>query len=301
MKELKTNRQFKDRLFVFLFGNEEYKENTLSLYNAVVGSDHRNVDDIVFYTIGDVIYIRMKNDVAVLFDNRLSLWEHQSTYNPNMPLRGLMYFGKLYDKYIKTEKKNIFGKTLIKIPTPRYYVFYNGTEDYPAIMNLKLSDAFETGEKTGDFEWTATVYNLNFGKNQELLDRCRVLDEYMEFVDSVRKHLEHGTESDVAIDNAVTECIKNGILADYLLAHRSEVIDMVLTEFDEEVFRNGMKQEGFQEGFEKGVSQGISQGIAQGQSSLADAIKRLRSGESPEDLVKAGIDEETVKLAIECK
>ncbi|MBP5471113.1 MAG: hypothetical protein J6Y12_00415 [Lachnospiraceae bacterium] len=290
MKDFGTNRQFKDRLFVFLFGNEEYKENTLSLYNAVVGSNYKNVDDIVFYTIRDVIYIKMKNDVAVLFDSRLSLWEHQATYNPNMPLRGLMYFGKLYDKYIQTGNKNIFGKTLIKIPTPRYYVFYNGTEDYPAVMDLKLSDAFETGEKTGDFEWTATVYNLNSGKNQELLDRCRVLDEYMEFVESVRKHLELGTDSDAAIDNAVTECIENGILADYLLAHRSEVIDMVLTEFNEEVFRKGMREEGFQEGYEKGIEEGINTLV----------INMLKRGKSAEEIAEfSGLSIEDVMKAKE--
>jgi len=298
MKDFGTNRQFKDRLFVFLFGNEEYKENTLSLYNAVVGSNYKNVDDIVFYTIRDVIYIKMKNDVAVLFDSRLSLWEHQSTYNPNMPLRGLMYFGKLYDKYIQTGNKNIFGKTLIKIPTPRYYVFYNGTEDYPAIMDLKLSDAFETGEKTGDFEWTATVYNLNSGKNHGLLDRCRVLDEYMEFVESVRKHLELGTDNDAAIDNAVTECIENGILAGYLLAHRSEVIDMVLTEFNEEVFRKGMREEGFQEGYEKGIEDGIEQGIEQGRNSLV--INMLKRGKTVEEIADfIGLSVEDVMKAKE--
>ena len=286
MEEVKTNRQFKDRLFVFLFGNAEYKENTLSLYNAVVGSDYKNVDDIIFYTIRDVIYIKMKNDVAVLFDNRLSLWEHQSTYNPNMPLRGMMYFGKLYDKYIKTEKKNIFGKKLVRIPTPRYYVFYNGSDEYPPIMNLKLSDAFETGDKTGDFEWTATVYNLNSGKNQELLNKCKVLDEYMDFVGTVRKYLELGNEVDVAVDMAVNECIKNGILANFLLEHRSEVIDMVLTEFDEEVFRKGMKEEGFEEGLEKGREQGRDNLV----------IAMLKRGKSVESIVEdTGLSLDDVK------
>ena len=115
----------------------------------------------------------------------------------------------------------------------------------------------------------------------------------MEFVEAVRTHLELGTESDVAIDNAVTECIGKGILSDYLLAHRAEVIDMVLTEFDEEVFRNGMKQEGFQEGFDKGISQG--------QNALAEAIKKIHAGATMDELLKAGFDEKTVRLALECK
>ena len=260
MEDFKINEKNKDRLFRFLFGNAEYKDNALSLYNAVNGTDYKNVDDITFYTIDDIIYIHMKNDVAILFNSSLSLWEHQSTYNPNMPLRGLIYFGSMYGKYIKQNHKNIYGESLIKIPCPKYCVFYNGTKDRPAVEKIRLSSAFESKDDSGDFEWTATMYNLNSGKNEELLRKCRVLSEYMSFVNAVRKNYEEGMDAEVAVDRAVTECIQNGILADYLRGHRAEVIAMILTEFDEEAYRKGIFEEGHKEGLEQGIEQGLSQG-----------------------------------------
>ena len=175
------NMQYKDRLFKLLFGREEYKANVLDLYNALNNSQYKEVSELDLYTIEDVIYIKMKNDVAFILDSYLSLWEQQSSYNPNMPVRGLMYFGKLYSKYIKTEKLNIYGSKLIKIPTPRYIVFYNGSEDVSAEIKLRLSDSFINQDKSGDFEWTATLYNLNkyeLMKNN-LRSKCRILDEYM--------------------------------------------------------------------------------------------------------------------------
>ena len=125
-EETKVNKRYKDRLFRLLFGNEKYKENTLALYNALNGTSYSNVDDLTIYTIDDVIYIDMKNDVAFILDSELNIWEQQSTHNPNMPLRGLMYFGKLYDKYITDVHKNVYRKKLVEIPTPKYVVFYNG-------------------------------------------------------------------------------------------------------------------------------------------------------------------------------
>ena len=113
------NREYKDRLFRFLFGAEEMKENMLLLYNALNSTDYTDADSIKVYTIEDILYLEMKNDVAIIFDSYLHLWEQQSTYNPNMPIRGLMYFGKLYSKYIEENNLNIYGKKLCKIPTPK--------------------------------------------------------------------------------------------------------------------------------------------------------------------------------------
>ena len=120
-----VNKKYKDRLFCLLFGNGEYKDNVLSLYNALCHTSHTNTEDIQIYTIDDVIYIKMKNDVSILLDSFLYLWEQQSTFNPNMPIRGFMYFGKMYDRYITENSLNIYGKMLIKLPTPRYTVLYN--------------------------------------------------------------------------------------------------------------------------------------------------------------------------------
>lgn len=249
------NRKYKDRLFCLLFGNEEYKENILSLYNALCGTSHTDVNDIQIYTIEDVIYIKMKNDVSILLDSFLYLWEQQSTYNPNMPIRGFMYFSKMYDRYITENNLNIYGKTLIKLPTPRYTVLYNGTKDMPEQMHLKLSDAFINPDDSGDFEWTATMINLNTGKNDDLLNHCRPLKDYMTLVNEIRKNNKSMTLED-AVDSAVIYCIEHDILKDFLVKHRAEVKDMCITEFNEKVFVDGIRAEGLAEGHSKGLAEG---------------------------------------------
>lgn len=243
MLDVKVNRECKDRLFRFRFGTEAYKEDMLSLYNALNGTAYENAQELSITTIEDVIYVGMKNDVSILLDGNLSLWEQQSTLNPNMPIRELMYFGNLYDQYIKANKLNIYGTKLQKIPTPRYIVFYNGTDNSEAVAQLKLSDAF-IHESKGGFEWTATVYNLNRGKNDELLEQCRPLSEYMELINRIRDNQKSGMDIRSAVDMAVDSCIADGIMVEFLIKHKAEVISMCLTEFDEEVFVEGMKEEG---------------------------------------------------------
>ncbi|ETP72434.1 Putative transposase, YhgA, partial [Lachnospiraceae bacterium JC7] len=251
-EKININVQYKDRLFRLLFGREENKESILSLYNALNNSDYKDVSELELYTIDDVIYIKMKNDVAFILDSYLSLWEQQSTYNPNMPVRGLMYYAKMYDKYIKSRSLNIYGSKLIKIPTPRYIVFYNGKEDIDSIKQLSLSDSFINPDNTGSFEWTATLINLNKGKNDELRFKCKVLDGYMTLIERIRANLKSKEDIEKAVDSAVVSCIDEGILRDFLIAHRAEVIDMCLTEYDEKTFVNGIKEEGREEGRKEG-------------------------------------------------
>ncbi|SDB22121.1 hypothetical protein SAMN02910298_01063 [Pseudobutyrivibrio sp. YE44] len=242
----KVNREYKDRLFRLLFGTEEMKGNILQLYNALNGSHYENTADIELTTIDDIIYISMKNDVSFLFDSFLSVWEQQSSFNPNMPVRGLMYFGMLYEKYIKSNGINIYSSGLKKIPTPRYVVFYNGLADRPSVEKLKLSDAFINEDKSGEYEWTTTVYNLNKGKNDLLLENCKPLREYMELINRIRKY-SMDCDIEKAVDMAVDSCIKDGILKEFLEKHKAEVCGMVLTEFDEKAFAEDMREEGLVE------------------------------------------------------
>ncbi|MBQ8632098.1 MAG: hypothetical protein IJ420_00665 [Lachnospiraceae bacterium] len=258
-----VNKKYKDRLFRLLFGNESYKENTLALYNALNGTSYTNADDVTIYTIDDVIYIDMKNDVAFILDSDLSLWEQQSTHNPNMPLRGLMYFGKLYDKYITDTNKNVYRKKLVTIPTPKYVVFYNGVEQRPAVEKLRLTDAFIHEDRSGAFEWTATVINLNHPNLDSRLLACKVLADYTTFVRKVQEYkLENNLEE--AINRAVNECIKEGILKDILLLHKAEVIELVLTEFNKELYEQGLKEDAWEEGLEEGRAAGMKEGRAMG-------------------------------------
>ena len=242
-----VNKKYKDRLFCLLFGNEEYKDNILSLYNALCHTSYTNVEDIQIYTIDDVIYIKMKNDVSILLDSFLYLWEQQSTFNPNMPIRGFMYFGKMYDRYITENSFNIYGKTIIKLPTPRYTVLYNGMDEQPSFMQLRLSDSFINPDSSGDFEWTASMVNLNDGKNEDLLNNCRPLKDYMTLINEIRKNSKT-MNFENAVDAAVTYCIEHDVLRTFLLKHRGEVKDVCITEYDEKTFVDGIRAEGRAEG-----------------------------------------------------
>ena len=213
MSEIKVNRCYKDRMFVKLFGNPAYAQNALELYNAVNGTCYTDPEGLIFYTIENAVYMSMKNDVAICLESILNLFEHQSTPNPNMPVRGLMYYGKLYDKYIETNNLNIYSESLQRLPTPRYFVFYNGRADAPEKEMLRLTDAFSTPDKSS-IEVTATVYNINAGNNSELMERCRTLSEYSAFMERVRKNQAQGADILVAVNAAVDSCIRDGILSD---------------------------------------------------------------------------------------
>ncbi len=243
-KKFKANPKYKDRLFCLLFGDETNKQNIISLYNALNGTDYSDEKDVEITTIHDVIYINMKNDVSFIVDSHMSLFEQQSSVNPNMPLRGLMYFGNLYDSYIESRGLNVYGSKLVKIPTPQYYVLYNGKAEAPAISELKLSDAFVKESPRGKFEWTATFVNLNRGKNDELLEQCRPLAEYMFLINCIRENEAKGMQIEDAIDVAVQYCIKCNVLKDFLIAHRAEVVSVCLTEFNEKVFVASIREEG---------------------------------------------------------
>lgn len=237
----KPNRQYKSTLFSKLFGED--KANALSLYNAVNGSNYTNAEDLIYTTLEDVVYMKMKNDVSFLFDRTLNLYEHQSTYNPNMPLRGFLYFADLYRQLIANNEQ-IYSKNIVKIPTPRYIVFYNGSLSHmqDEVKEIRLSDAFDLPAEEGKFEWTATLVNINQGVNPELLSKCEVLGDYAIFVDKVRRY---NTDMPLvnAVDRAVDECVEAGVLEYFLSKHRREVKNMVLTEFDEEKFLKMVREE----------------------------------------------------------
>lgn len=242
-----VNTKYKDRLFRFIFGAEENKKYLLSLYNAVNQSDYADVDAIEITTLEDVIYIKMKNDVSFLFDSELNLYEHQSTYNPNMPLRGLMYFADLYRQYLSVRNRDLYGKTLEKIPTPKYYVFYNGDTEMPDQKILKLSDAFEQEDQTGMYEWSAVMLNINAGHNQELMDKCKALHEYALYVAKVKAYSKTMPIAD-AVDKAVEEAIAEGYLDGFFKKHREGVVNVSLTEFNEAEFIENRRAEGREEG-----------------------------------------------------
>jgi hypothetical protein len=249
---IKVNKKYKDRLFRMVFHE---KEALLALYNAVSGSSFTDPDEVEIVTLDDVIYMGTKNDAAFLIDDILNLYEHQSTQNPNMPLRGVFYMADEYRRYIDKYRLNVYGNSLIRLPLPQYYVFYNGLKEEPDRTELKISDAYS--KKYPDLvpclEFKATMLNINIGHNQELMEHCQKLKEYAQFVDEVRKRLDEGARLEDAADGAVNSCIEKGILAEFLITHRAEVNEVVLTEYDEQFHIACEKEESRQEGLEEGM------------------------------------------------
>lgn len=226
----KGNRMYKDRLFKFVFSD---KEKLLSLYNALNHSDYKDADALEINTLEDFIYLGMKNDISFILDSDMCLYEHQSTFNPNMPLRGLFYFSELLQKFVKEKGYNIYSSTLLSLPTPRFVVFYNGDDSIPERSILRLSDSFESKAKDGCLEVEALLLDVNVGKNQELMKSCRYLQEYATFVGKVKEYKEQYTDLDTAIDCAIDYCIKHDIMKDLLLKHKAEVARLIFKEFDE--------------------------------------------------------------------
>ena len=304
--ETRGNKKYKDRLFRMIFQD---KNDLLSLYNAVNQSHYTNPEELEITTLDNVLYMGMKNDLSFLIDSVLNLYEAQSSWNPNMPLRGLAYFSRMYAGYVASRKLDVYSQTRIPLPAPRYLVFYNGTKDEPERLELRLSDSFiSTGnepighagmptwrgsaplyralpqeskapslaeasltQKTGCetkpepcLECVATVININWGQNPELMAQCRRLYEYAFLVDQIRKGLAQGLTLSGAIDEGIAVCLQEGILTEFLTRHQGEVKIMILTEYDEALHLENTYQCGYSDGEARGIEIGEKAGEARG-------------------------------------
>ena len=248
------NRQYKDRLWRMIFNN---KEDLLQLYNAINHTDYQNPDDLKVNTLEDVLYLSMKNDVSFLVSGTMNLYEHQSTFNPNMPLRGVFYFSRVYEGYVADNNLMIYHEKRVRLPKPKYIVFYNGTKKQPDSMELKLSDCFEnTDNETPCLECTATMLNINYGHNQELMKHCRRLEEYSIFVQCVREYIQSEPSVEDALEKAIDTCINQDVLADFLKKHRAEVTNMILTTYDKDLYEKTLKEDAREEGRAEGLMEG---------------------------------------------
>lgn len=226
-----VNDEHKDRVFKFLFGNPENREWTLALYNAVNGSSYTDADAIDFNTIDDAVYLGMRNDVSFIITSELNLWEHQSTFNPNMPMRFLLYVAKLYEKFIANSDYYLYSSTLQPVPRPKFVCFYNGTTKQPERQILRLSDAFG-GD--GDVEVKGLMLNVNYGKNKVLMEACEPLKEYAWLVENIRRYQKELKNLETAVDRAIDEMSDEFIIKKFLLSNKAEVKGMFLTEYDQD-------------------------------------------------------------------
>ena len=226
----KHNRRYKDSVFVDLFGEDkDAKKNFLSLYNALHGTHLDGSAELIPLRLERVMYMSFCNDVSCLIDNKIIvLAEHQSTVNANMPIRFLEYVARLYEQIQNPLDRYL--RRLKKIPSPEFYVFYNGEEQYPAEAELRLSDAFAVKSTKPSLELLVKVLNINYNKDNKLLENCKPLEEYTQFVEAVRRHVKLDREN--GFKNAIKECIQNDILRDYLERKSREVMNMLIAEYD---------------------------------------------------------------------
>ncbi len=234
-KQSATVRTYKDSLFRMIFSD---KKELLTLYNALNGSDYTDPDELEIKTLENAIYLNMKNDLSFLLHDRLYLYEHQSTFNPNMPLRDLLYAADQLQEMVKEE--DLYKSTQVRIPTPEFVTFYNGKQKQPERQLLKLSDAFEKRVERLSLELIVTMLNMNVGYNKELMKQCRTLRDYALYVEKIRTYSKT-METDAAVERAVTECIRDGILKDFLLRQRAEAYPL-LVQRDSDLLR---KQGGY--------------------------------------------------------
>lgn len=267
--DLKSNRLYKSRLFVMLF---EDKKNLLELYNAVSGKHYEDPELLKINTLDNAIYMSMKNDLSFLIDARLSLYEHQSTYSPNLPLRFLFYLSDLLSGITRDE--NLYGKKKVKIPTPRFLVFYNGEAPQPDSKVLKLSDLYETEETDHKLELEVLMLNINAGHNPELMKASHTLWEYAEYTARVRKYAGEMSVSE-AVDRAIAECIHENILKEFLEKYQAEAKNVSIYEYDEERHLRQEREAAWEEGKEDTLIEMIRKKLKKGNSiaEIADALE----------------------------
>ena len=260
-----ANRMYKSRIFAMLFTD---RNELLELYNAINGTSYDDPHLLQINTLENAIYMSMQNDVSFIIEMWLNLYEHQSTYSPNLPVRYLLYVADVYSDY--TKDMNLYGTRAVKLPTPKFVIFYNGQEEQPDRKELKLSELFATPDSEPSLELTAVMLNINKGHNKKLMETCRTLHDYAEYTARVREYAAMMI-LDEAVERAITECINEGILADFLKKNRAEVKKVSIYEYDEERHMRQTREEGVEEGYTTGLEQGAKQEKEQIALKLLDA------------------------------
>ena len=267
------------------------KERLLSLYNAMNGTSYENPEDLEIVTLENAIYMNVKNDIAFLVDSFLNLYEHQSTFNPNMPLRDLFYVAREYERL--TAEKSLHISTKILLPAPRFIVFYNGTQTQPEQRVLKLSDSYDLPKRLAkenfepELELKVTMLNINLGSNKKLLEACQTLKEYAIYIARIRSHVAT-MPLEQAVDCAINECINENVLREFLIKYKAEAKSMSIFEYDEEkemaLIREDERRQGVEEGMRRGIEFGISEGATK--KLIIMVCRKLQKEKSPEQIAE---------------
>ena len=250
---MNRNREYKSNVFSMLMEIPEY---ALEIYNVLNNTHYTDPSQIHIMKLEKGVLLSIRNDASFVLDSYLSLYEHQSTYNPNMPLRFLIYFSNLLLELIKDQEYDLFGRRQIPIPTPKFVVFYNGLETRPEREEMHLSDAYEHHEEQYELDLLCVAYNINPGYNEHIQNNSKVLFGYTTFVEKVRKYAEQELILKDAIKRAIDECIGEGILADFFSEHHKEVVEMAALDFTFERREKLIRRDSLEEGEKIGILKG---------------------------------------------
>ena len=281
-----VNRLYKSRIFAMLYSD---KKELLDLYNAISGKHYEDPELLEINTLENAIYMSMHNDVSFLIDFRLSLYEHQSTYSPNLPLRYLFYIADLYSGITKDE--NLYGTRCVQIPAPQFVIFYNESEKLPDRTVLKLADAYSVKEDSPALELIAIMLNINSGHNEVLKNTCKSLKDYSEYTRRVREYAEV-RPLEVAVEQAIMECIEEGILSEFLRKNRAEAKLVSIYEYDQEKHMRQEREASWEAGMEKGMEKGRVQLLKE------QVQKKLTKGKSVSEIAEELEEEEVFILKL---
>jgi len=278
-----SNREYKASAFTTYFGDPK---KAADLYRALSHTKDVKPEDIEFKTLQGTLFMVRKNDMAFTVRQKvLVIGEHQSTVNMNMPLRSAIYYGRTMELMIPP--RSMYRTGLIKIPTPEFYVFYNGRADQPCEQILRLSDAYLENAKEPMLELIVKVININPSANHPILQESRSLYEYSFFIQSIREHMEQGQTRDEAIIQAMEEYSRQGIMVDFINEHGTEVRNLLFTEFNIEDALEVCKEENFERGMATGIEKGIEKGMATGTDRINTLNQRLKADGRVDDLMRA--------------
>ena len=292
---VKVKRNHKDTLFRMIFST---RENLLSLYNAVNHSHYTDASELEIVTLKNAVYMNMKNDQAFLLDMQLNLYEHQSTWNPNMPLRFLMYVAKEYQMLVRNQ--TLYASALVKVPTPHFVVFYNGETEQEAETILRLSHSFQQKTDKPELELMVRVLNINLDKKQEVLEACQLLKEYMLLVNKIRRYTDEYKDINQAVEQAVTECIEENILADFLRKNRAEAIEMCIFEYDDKREKKLIRKAEYAEGMKEGERIGREAGKKEEAERIFNIYQLFRANYTENQIKeKLGMNVEEVRKILE--
>ena len=274
------------------------RENLLSLYNAVNHSHYTDASELEIVTLKNAVYMNMKNDQAFLLDMQPNLYEHQSTWNPNMPLRFLMYVAKEYQMLVRNQ--TLYASALVKVPTPHFVVFYNGETEQEAETILRLSHSFQQKTDKPELELMVRVLNINLDKKQEVLEACQLLKEYMFLVNKIRRYTDEYKDINQAVEQAVTECIEENILADFLRKNRVEAIEMCIFEYDDKREKELIRKAEYAEGMKEGERIGREAGKKEEAERIFKIYQLFRANYTENQIKeKLGMNVEEVRKILE--